>query len=134
MTALGVGKDIKSMCGKCKDVRWHTIVSMFDSKTIAKVQCNSCKSEHKYKDPTAKPKRRSTTTKKSKKTMPVSELWLQEMGNVSTKSREYSIREKFVAGDVIDHKVFGAGIVQDVKDDRIEVLFKEFIKELVHNK
>jgi hypothetical protein len=59
---------------------------------------------------------------------------MKEMSNAVKKSQPYSIRSKFVAGDIIDHTNFGPGIVQSVKDDRIEVVFRDEIKNLVHNK
>jgi hypothetical protein len=138
--ALAVGKDIKSFCGKCKDSRWHTIVSMFDSKTVAKVQCNSCKAEHKYKDPAlslVKRKKSSSMLTKSTaktRTIAVGDLWIEEMANSTKKSQPYTIKGKFFVGDVIEHKLFGPGIVQQVIDDQIEVVFKDQIKNLVHNK
>jgi len=140
MAEVAVGKDIMAYCGKCEGGRWHVIVSMLDIKTVAKVQCNTCKGQHKFKDPTmATTAKKSTATKATKSkvkaaNMSVADLWMQEMSNAARKSQPYSIRAKFSAGDIIDHTSFGPGIVQSVKDDRIEVVFRDEIKNLVHNK
>ncbi len=137
MSSFSAGKEVLSYCGKCKLPLGHTIVSMKDSATIGKVQCNTCKSIHMYKDPSHKAKKvkSSTSTRKSsRKTVSVGQLWMEEMGKISGKSKPYSIREKFDAGDLIDHKKFGPGIVQNLIDDKIEVLFQHEVKLLVHGK
>lgn len=136
MTTFSVGKDVLSYCGKCKLPLGHIIVSMKDTNTIGKVQCNTCKGTHMYKDPSLKTKKvkASTTKRTRKKSVSVGELWIEEMGKITGKAKAYSIREKFEAGDIIDHKKFGPGIVQNLVDDKIEVLFQHELKLLVHGK
>ena len=137
MTSFSAGKEVLSYCGKCKLPLGHIIVSMKDATTIGKVECNTCHSTHMYKDPATKAKKvKNTSTRKrsAKKTVSVGELWMTEMGKASGKARPYSIREKFITGDIIDHKKFGPGIVQELIDDKIEVLFQHELKLLVHGK
>ncbi len=111
---------------------------MKDTATVGKVQCNTCQAIHMYKDPATKAKKvksgTSTRKKASKKSVSVGELWMEEMGKASGKAKAYSIREKFEAGDIIDHKKFGPGIVQNLIDDKMEVLFQHELKLLVHGK
>ena len=137
MSQYIVGKDVLSYCSKCKLTLSHTIVAMKDPSSIAKVKCNTCKTLHAYKNPstkTAKIKSKSMIPGAKKKSISVAELWEQEMCNTHKKSRPYSIRETFQIGDVIDHKKFGPGIVQNFTDGNIEVLFRFEIKTLVHGK
>ena len=138
MTSISAGKEVLSYCGKCKLPLGHIIVSMKDTATIGKVECNTCHAVHMYKDPASKAKKvkKKTTSKRksSKKSISVGELWTEEMGKIRGKAREYSIREKFIAGEIIDHKKFGPGIVQALIDDKIEVLFQHEMKLLVHGK
>ncbi len=138
MVSFSAGKEVLSYCGKCKLPLGHTIVSMKDTATIGKVQCNTCQAIHMYKDPAHKAKKvKSTSTsrrKTTKKSVSVGQLWMEEMGKVSGKAKAYSIREKFLEGDIIDHKKFGPGIVQTLIDDKIEVLFQHELKLLVHGK
>lgn len=138
MSSFSAGKEVLSYCGKCKLPLGHTIVSMKDSATIGKVECNTCHAIHMYKDPSTKAKKvkssGSTAKRTARKTVSVGQLWLEEMGKVSGKAKSYSIRAKFIQGDIIDHKKFGPGIVQQLIDDKIEVLFQHEIKLLVHGK
>lgn len=137
MSQYTVGKDVLSYCSKCKLTLSHTIVAMKDPSTIAKVKCNTCKALHAYKSPgtkTAKVKSKSIIPGAKKKSISISDLWEQEMTKTQRKSRAYSIRETFEVGDVIDHKKFGPGIVQNFTDGNIEVLFRFEIKTLVHGK
>ena len=137
MTSYSAGKEVLSYCGKCKLPLGHTIVAMKDTHTIGKVKCNTCQAVHMYKDPATKSKRAkssSTTTRKRKKAISVNDLWIEEMGKAAGKSVKYTIRETFEVGDILDHKSFGPGIVQNLVDDKIEVLFQHEIKLLVHGK
>lgn len=137
MSQLTVGKDVLSLCTKCKLNLSHTIVAMKDSKHIAKVKCNTCGTMQAYKDPTQS-KANKTRTKKSistpSKVVSVSDLWMEKMSSTKKKSTPYAIDHKFVVGDIIDHVKFGPGIVEKVVDDKIDVIFRHEIKTLVHNK
>lgn len=139
MSTFSAGKEVLSYCGKCKLPLGHIIVSMKDKVTIGKVECNTCHAIHQYKDPATKTKKvkKSAGTvkrKSSRKSMSVGELWMEEMGRASGKAKSYSVRDKFILGDIIDHKKFGPGIVQELIDDKMEVLFEHEIKLLVHGK
>lgn len=137
MSEFAAGKEVLSYCGKCKLPLAHIIVSMKDTQTLGKVTCNTCKATHAYKDPATKTKKvksKTQGTRKSRKSISVGELWTEEMNKASGKAREYGIRETFLTGEIIDHKKFGPGIVQNTIEDKIEVLFQHEIKLLVHGK
>lgn len=137
MSEFAAGKEILSYCGKCKLPLAHIIVSMKDPQTIGKVTCSTCKATHAYKDPATKTKKVKSKvqgTRKSRKSISVGDLWIEEMNRASGKARQYGIRETFTTGEIIDHKKFGPGIVQNTVEDKIEVLFQHEIKLLVHGK
>jgi hypothetical protein len=139
MSDIGVGKEVLSHCGKCKLALAHMIVVMKDESTIGKVQCNTCKATHAYKDPSkTKAKKRATTTKKKSTRTPkasVADMWLEAVNNSKSKSQDYSIRTTFTVGDIIDHVKFGPGVVERVFDgDKMEVIFRHDIKTLIHGK
>ena len=137
MSKYTVGKDVLSYCTKCKLGLGHTIVSMKDPSTLGKVKCNTCKTIHMYRDPSNQGKKvrtKSIIPGAKSKSISVNELWTEQMSKMSGKPKSYSIREKFLAGDVLDHKKFGPGIVQTLVDDKIEVLFQHELKLLVHGK
>jgi hypothetical protein len=137
MSQLTVGKDVLSLCSKCKLNLGHTIVAMKDTKHIAKVKCNTCGTIQSYKDP-SQSKANKTRTKKTSsvpsKVISVSDLWMEKMSSTKKKSTPYAMDGSFVPGDIIDHVKFGPGIVEKVVDDKIEVIFRHEIKTLVHNK
>lgn len=136
MSQFSAGKEVLSYCGKCKLTLAHIIISMKDVNTIGKVQCKTCNASHAYKDPASKTKK--VRSKKAKvpgtraKSVPINELWTEELGKASGKAKAYTIRETFEVGDLLDHKKFGPGIVQALVDGKIEVLFQHEIKTLVH--
>jgi hypothetical protein len=134
---ISTGKDVLSYCTKCKLNLSHTIVAMKDEKTFAKVQCNTCKSIHAYKDPSVSNASKTRTKKTSKgptKIISIADLWMDSLNKTTKKSQAYSIAAKYREGDVIDHSKFGPGIVQSVKDNTIQVVFRHDIKTLIHNK
>jgi len=133
MSQFSAGKEVLSYCSKCKLALSHVIVAMKDAGTIGKVTCKTCKATHAYKDPATKAKKvKSSTAKKSKKAVNVNDLWMSEIAKSDGKSRPYTIKESFEAGELIDHKKFGPGVVQALIDGKIEVLFQHEIKILVH--
>ncbi len=135
MSQYSVGKDVVSYCGKCKLTLGHIIVTMKNANTPGKVECNTCKATHNFRSAPVKKTGATRTRRASKKTIPVPELWKQEMAKAKADSVPYSIRGSFLKGDIIEHKKFGPGIVQDIVDnDKIEVIFNSEIRMLVHNK
>ena len=51
-----------------------------------------------------------------------------------SRARRYSAKDRFQADDVLEHPVFGIGLVQEVRGDKISVAFKADVKTLVHGK
>jgi len=138
LTILGVGKDVLSYCNKCKLTLSHIVVVMKDVNTPGKVQCNTCRNTHAFKDPalaTVKKKTRTRKTSKKKASIPVSEVWEQKVNAVSQeKSEKYTPKKNFNHGDIIDHPNFGVGLVEkNIDKNKIEVLFRSDIKILIHN-
>lgn len=129
-----VGVDTLSYCGKCKMELAHVIVSMMGTKP-AKVICKTCKSQHNYKGGAPVSRSRSSTpkTRVPKTTVRAAEYWEQKMAASKAQPRNYSVKETFKAGDVINHAQFGAGIVEEVRmGGKILVLFRVGDKVLVH--
>lgn len=142
MSAIGVGKEILSNCSKCKLILAHIIVTMKSATLADKVQCKTCKSTHSFKDPSA-PKKKASIGKviktagrsSSKSTESVGDLWTKAMNKMTTGPKSYTIKGSFQMGDVIDHPTFGQGIVEKLIDDnKIEVLFQDDYRTLMHKK
>lgn len=143
MSAIGVGKEILSHCNKCKLILAHIIVTMKSATDADKVMCKTCKSTHSYKDPSASKKKTSIdrviknarVASGKKASLSTGELWTKALNSATIASVDYSIKGSFKAGDVISHPTFGQGIVEKLIDNnKIEVLFKDDYRTLMHNK
>ncbi len=134
MSEIGVGKEVLSHCNKCKLPLAHLIVNMKTATTIGKVTCKTCDATHVYKDPSkVRAKKKVTGTRKRKATDSIADLWLEAVGRSDAKSKNYSPKEVFGKGDIIDHSSFGPGVVEKCFDgNKIEVIFRHEIKILMH--
>ena len=134
--ALKVGSDVDSICTKCKMLLGHTILAMVGSKP-ARVRCNTCQGEHNFRASELSPRKKFelASEREARERKPVVTTWeaLLAAKDVS-RARRYSAKERFASDDVVDHPVFGIGLVQAVRGDKITVAFKADVKTLVHGK
>ena len=131
---IGVGKETLSYCSKCKLTLSHIIAAMKDLDTIAKVVCKTCKATHSYKDPNKAAKKKIVSHRKKTEMRSNSKDWEEAMKETSSELQAYSPKSKFIKGDLINHPKFGHGIIEKLLDkNKIEVLFKDNRKVLVHN-
>ena len=62
-------------------------------------------------------------------------MWTKALGKSTTGFKDYTIKGSFQMGDVINHPTFGQGIVEKLIDDnKIEVLFQDDYRTLMHKK
>ncbi|MBI5556527.1 MAG: hypothetical protein HY885_02710 [Deltaproteobacteria bacterium] len=137
-----VGDDIDSRCLKCKDVTNHTIVALVGDQ-VARVQCNVCKGTHNFrpvkieKKPTVRRQSAGRTVAgKNGLTSRVmkAEAHFRELigGRDPLAAVSYAMTANFKDGDLVDHPVFGLGIItRKVPPNKIEVTFKEGSKVLI---
>jgi len=121
--ALSVGTEIDAFCPVCKNVRKHAITAMKGTRA-AKTECRSCGSVHPYRKnpPDTKAKKRSQYEDAME-------------GRDVTKPIPYRLNRKLNHDDVIQHKAFGVGLViRVVSDKKVEVLFEDSSKLLVHGR
>lgn len=139
LTLPPVAKSVLYNCKKCGTERYHRVLAHKTS-TTASIQCEICSSKKTFKLETPK-KSSSSSPKKAvvrkttvSKTLAPS-LW-QDMNNkIGPQSAEpYSIKGNFNENDAIIHTKFGIGYVTKVEAQRIEVVFQDSIKQLVHNR
>jgi|SRR5215831_2038655 hypothetical protein len=126
---IRLGGTIDSWCGKCKMMLAHTIEAMVGPKP-ARVHCNTCGSPHSFKasEPT-----KGTRSPSSKLRTTRYEGLLKKSSSAAPKN--YSPKEKYESGDVLEHPIFGVGVTTAVKDEsKIEVLFEGGSKVLVHGR
>jgi hypothetical protein len=131
MKTARVGGDIDAYCTRCKLELGHTILAMVGSKP-ARVRCNTCQGEHNYRGTSAPTPRRASTAPREK---PKVTSWEALLANKDlSRARKYSAKEKFEPDELLNHPVFGIGLVQEVRGDKIQVAFKADVKTLVHGK
>ncbi len=135
-----VGSDIDAWCGKCKRILAHTVEVMVGDKP-ARVNCNTCKSQHTYKalppDGSSQGgrKREGGHEQRSQPAKPPTNRYQSLLkAKSSTVVKTYSLEDKYGQGDVLEHPTFGRGITTAVKDGKIEVLFESGPKTLVHGR
>jgi hypothetical protein len=129
-----VGGDIDAFCTRCKMELGHTILAMVGKKP-ARVRCNTCGGEHNYRGTSAPARKGSWVPASERAARPAVTSWeaLLREKDVS-RARRYTAKERFRAEDVLEHPVFGIGLVQEVRGDKISVAFKADVKTLVHGK
>ena len=130
-----VGGDIDAFCTRCKMELGHTILAMVGKRPV-RVRCNTCGGEHNYRSSSAAPPRKGSwvpASERASRTAVTSWEALLREKDVS-RARRYSVKERFQADDILEHPVFGIGLVQEVRGDKISVAFKADVKTLVHGK
>ncbi len=122
------------------------VVAMKGPTEIDKVMCKTCKATHTFKDPSAKKAKpavskivRSAKSSRGSSSRKISEpnsvVWERMINKATVSAVDYSIRTEFKSGDVINHPTFGQGIVErSIDSNKIEVLFRDDSKVLLHNK
>ena len=123
-TTLSVGGPIEARCTKCRKNTNHIIVAMAEELPV-KVQCNTCSGQHKYRPPTTpkKPAARRTVDPKVAEQKEWAEL---RPGMNSDQAIDYSMTTAFKTGSLMNHPVFGLGLVQRLAGPRkVNVLFED---------
>ena len=143
MPTMKTGSDIDALCTRCRLELAHVVVAI-DGSRVARVQCKTCGSVHGYRDRKAAERRKSEShpriigaskagaTKKSAGAT-ASEYDSLMHGHDLSRARRYKATLSFIDGDVVDHPTFGLGLIMRLlSDGKIEVLFRDGVKVLVH--
>lgn len=137
-----VAKSFHTFCKKCDADRYHTVVA-HTSATSAKLKCEICGASSNYKLPkagatgvkraltgaAAKRKEAAATAKRNAHSDEYNQLMSAE-GDVTN----YNMKAKFNANSKIKHPKFGMGFVKSAQVDKIEVVFEDEVRNLVHNR
>lgn len=117
--------NILSYCSKCKLNLDHIIVTM-EQETAAKVQCTTCNSTHKFKNPAVAQKGRASRVKKESGMQPAdSALWEAGIVKAKGKERAYTMTTQYCVGDVVIHDTFGKGLVLKLYQNKCDVMFED---------
>jgi hypothetical protein len=137
LTALPpVAKSFSTKCTKCDQERYHRVISHVDEKS-AKIECEICHKKSTFKlKPVKAAKAKSTSPKKprtKKATGPSGPSWEELQQKLGGNTRQaYSIKAKYSTNVAIEHPKFGLGFVVSASGDRIEAMFQDGVRTLVH--
>jgi hypothetical protein len=139
-TAGKTGGEVDAYCNKCKLTLGHTVLATVGEK-IARVQCNTCRTQHAYRGKSAPaPRSRSSGASRtgagaavtqSRQTINFDQL---VAGRDLSSAHRYSPKDTYAKDEIVEHPSFGYGIVTQVRTDKVEVLFKTFEKTLVQGR
>ena len=124
-----VGKDLDAWCNRCKLELAHVVVAMRGELPV-RVQCKTCQDMHAFrKGPPGTPQ--GAIKRPPRK----SDFDLAMDGRDLNLALQYGINENFQKGDVINHTKLGIGLVTGtIGLGKIDVLFAEGVKRMVHNR
>ncbi len=134
-----VAKSFYTFCKKCDADRYHKVLA-HTTATSAKIECEVCHSKKTYSLPKAQDRKTGGTTTKrvSSEAQRKSNHQSEYQGMLDSVAQAemitYNIKTKFETSSKINHPKFGLGIVKSVQPDKIEVVFSDEIKTLVHNR
>lgn len=124
-----VGKNIYIQCKKCDRERYFKVITHV-SATSAKCECEVCKTKKTYK--LESPKKPKTTAKTRASVAKAAEWEKMVSDRSSSKKIPYRLNTKFEVDQVLDHPMFGVGVVTKALAAKIEVIFKQETKILIH--
>jgi hypothetical protein len=151
LTALPeVAKSFFTHCKKCEADRYHTVLA-HKTATTASVQCEVCKAKSTFKlakkgkaakapsatggvkvltGAAAKRKADSQTKAKTAHTNEYNTLAEAVVGELVS----YNMKTKFSKHSKMQHPKFGLGYIRMALGDKIEVVFEDEVRLLVHNR
>jgi hypothetical protein len=139
LTLPAVASRIYTNCKKCAAERYH-IVLAHTTATSAKVECEICHSKKAFKLPSNKPKKvggiaavkkaQAVENRKSAHSKEFHDLVATANGD----SKNYNMKLNYSMNQKITHPKFGVGIIRASLDNKIEVVFEDEVRMLVHNR
>ncbi|QDK44921.1 hypothetical protein ACLSU7_05690 [Bdellovibrio sp. HCB185ZH] len=136
-----VAKSFFAFCKKCDADRYHVVLA-HTSATSAKIKCEICGSQKTYSLPkaqtkTGKPltgaaakKREQTLNSRKSSHKNEYEMLMANGGSTAT----YNMKGKFEKNTKLQHPKFGLGFIKDAASDKIEVVFEDEVRTLIHNR
>lgn len=142
LTLPPVAKSFYTFCKKCEADRYHRVLT-HTSSTTAKIECEVCKSRKSYSLPktgsaaSAVIRKASSSTKvgASKTSSARSHTGQYEnflMNKKDVEAIAYNMKTQFKEQQKLNHPKFGIGFVLVSQSDKIEVLFSDEVRTLMH--
>lgn len=136
-----VAKSFFAFCKKCDADRYHVVLAHTTS-TSAKIKCEICGSLKTFSLPkaqtrTGKPltgaaakKREQTMSSRKSSHRNEYEMLMAKDNAVAT----YNMKGKFEKNTKLQHPKFGMGFIKEAASDKIEVVFEDEVRTLIHNR
>lgn len=126
---LSAGDPIEARCTKCRKITNHIVVAMADENP-ARVECNTCKGQHKYR--TGVVKKKPTERRTADPKIAEQKEWEKRRTEIEgLPATGYSMSAAFKVGTVMRHPQFGLGLVQSkLGPQKVEVLFEDGKKKM----
>ena len=142
-----VAKSFFTFCKKCDADRYHVVLAHTSSKT-AKIECEICHSKKSYSLPKeGAAKTAKTASGKALTGAAAAKREASANARRSSHNNEYTMlmdkdvdvvpytmKAKFAKSTKINHPKFGMGFVRDAMPDKIEVVFSDEVRTLIHNR
>lgn len=139
-----VAKSIFTFCKKCDADRYHVVLAHTTS-TSAKIECEICKSKKTYSLPkegsaksasgkalTGAAAAKRTASANARRSSHNNEYTMLMENDCET--IPYTMKTKIPKSVKINHPKFGLGFVRDAVADKIEVVFSDEVRTLIHNR
>lgn len=133
-----VARSFVTFCKKCDSDKLHRVLTHVDL-TSAKIECEICKKKTTFNLGETKATRREkkSSTKgasaASSKIASLELLWKNTCERITAPAQNYQIRIRFEKDMLIQHPKFGLGAIMSATNDRVQALFQDGERTLIHN-
>lgn len=137
-----VAKSFYAFCKKCDADRYHVVLA-HTTATSAKIKCEICGSQKTYSLPKAQTRTGKPLTgaaaKKREQTLSARKSSHRNeydmlMSNENAATANYTMKGKFEKNTKLQHPKFGLGFIKEAASDKIEVVFEDEVRTLIHNR
>ena len=118
-------------CKKCEKDTFHVVLA-HSAEDSAKLECEICGSKKTYKLPSLSTRGRSKKASLRSSAEAAWNMYNEKLG-MDGKSA-YIMTNSYQPDTCIDHVKFGIGFIKSVTSGKIEVVFEDAIRLLVHNR
>jgi len=130
-----VAQNVYIPCKKCGVDRYHKVIA-HKTPTSAQVQCEVCGSKKTFKLAKPKAPKKAKTPRKdgkaSSNSIPTFNTLKEQFG--SNPTLDYKMGHFYKINTPVQHPKFGIGFVVLVTPQRIDVVFEDGQRSLVHNR
>jgi hypothetical protein len=138
-----VAKSFYTLCKKCECDRYHVVLA-HTSSTTAKIECEVCKSRKSYSLPktgsdSSSARRLSGAGSAAKKAAAsarshTGQFEIYNTNKMAEEATPYSIKGSFAETQKLNHPKFGVGFVVKTYNDKVDVIFSDEVRTLMHNR